>query len=542
MLPVWPGKTNNDINKATTFVMFKHKNVIAIILALLYAFMADANNISIANVSRASINTTNDYAMVQFDISWENSWRDAENRDAAWVFVKFRLQGSTGAWSHATLNFTDGTNDGHIAPAGSLINTPADGKGVFIYRNANGSGTINFAPVQLRWNYGVDGMTDNAIVDISVSAIEMVYVPQGSFWLGDGSNTIVHGQFEEAASGNAFQVNSENAITLGGGTAGSLGNNNRDGMANNGLFSLPGVSIDDFDDVASQLLPAAFPKGFNAFYCMKYEISQAQYVDFLNKLDAAQFANRYDPFLYTGSNGGFTVTRYNITGTHPAMTTVTPELPAVFVEWYDAAAYADWAGLRPMTELEFEKACRGPLAPVANEYAWGTASINTSSYFIINNQGQANEAIGVNYNSTAGNAWYGDTRAFDAITRVGIFAAHPSNTGRITSGATYWGIMEMSGHCWERTVSVGRPESRNFAGTHGDGYLTAGGNATNTDWPGFTVGQGVVTAIGCGYRGGAFSFPNPTQPNLRVSSRILSTAFYNIRYYDDAARFVRSAN
>ena len=102
--------------------------------------------------------------------------------------------------------------------------------------------------------------------------------------------------------------------------------------------------------------------------------------------------------------------------------------------------------------------------------------------------------------------------------------------------------MEMSGHCWERTVSVGRPEGRSFTGTHGDGNLLANGNASNTDWPGFISGQGVNTAIGCGYRGGAFNFSNPIQPNLRVSSRIAATAFYNIRYYDDAARFVHSAN
>ncbi len=515
------------------------KKILLILLLLQTAFWSRANNIVITNLAKGSVNTAQDYIMLQFTVSWDNSWRDAENWDAAWVFLKFRPVGSSDAWSHATLNYVNGTSDGHVAAAGSVVNTSSDGKGVFIYRNANGAGPVNFINVQLRWNYGADGLTDNALTDISVSAIEMVYVPPGSFWLGDGSNSNLHGQFENGSSGAALQISSENMITLGGGGAGSLGNNNRTGMANNGLFSIPVVSIDDFDDVTMQLLPAAFPKGFNAFYCMKYEITQGQYVDFLNKLSAVQFASRYDPFNYTGANGGFTATRYNITGAHPNMTTITPELPAVYVEWYDAAAYADWAGLRPMTELEYEKACRGPALPVADEYAWGTASIHAASYFPINNQGQTNEAIAGVYSIVAGNAWYGDTRAFDAITRVGVFAAHPSNSGRMTSGATYWGIMEMSGHCWERTVSVGRPESRNFTGSHGDGVLFANGNATNADWPGYTAGQGVNTAIGCGYRGGAFSFPNPTQPNLRVSSRILATAFYNVRYYDDAARFVR---
>ncbi|HYE54991.1 MAG TPA: hypothetical protein VD996_09120, partial [Chitinophagaceae bacterium] len=232
-------------------------------------------------MSRSTVNAAQDFAIIRFNIGWQNSWRDAINYDAAWVFIKFRVQGSTGAWSHASLHYVDGFNDGHTAPAGSVINTSSDGKGIFIYRSANGSGTANFDNVQLRWNYGANGLADNTPVDISVSAIEMVYVPQGSFQAGDGSVADLHGQFENGTSGNPLTISSESALTLGGGSAGSLGNNNRTGMANDGLFSIPGISTDDFNDVTMQNLPAAFPKGFNAFYCMKYELTQAQYVDFL---------------------------------------------------------------------------------------------------------------------------------------------------------------------------------------------------------------------------------------------------------------------
>ena len=58
----------------------------------------------------------------------------------------------------------------------------------------------------------------------------------------------------------------------------------------------------------------------------------------------------------------------------------------------DGAAYADWSGLRPMTELEFEKACRGNQTPVANEFAWGTASITAATG--ISNDGAADEVDG----------------------------------------------------------------------------------------------------------------------------------------------------
>lgn len=46
----------------------------------------------------------------------------------------------------------------------------------------------------------------------------------------------------------------------------------------------------------------------------------------------------------------------------------------LFLTWFDACSYLDWAGLRPMTELEYEKACRGNQTPVAGEFAWGSTS------------------------------------------------------------------------------------------------------------------------------------------------------------------------
>jgi len=170
------------------------KKIITILLLLVLTGTLAANNIAISNLSLTDKNTTDHFTMVQFDISWENSWRTSSapnNWDAAWVFVKYRKAG--GEWNHAWLN-----ENGHTTPAGSIIMpglvdpgsafnaTTNPGLGAFIYRSADGTGTFTNTGVQLRWNYGANGLTDADVAEIKVFAIEMVYVPQGAFAAGSG--------------------------------------------------------------------------------------------------------------------------------------------------------------------------------------------------------------------------------------------------------------------------------------------------------------------------------------------------------------------
>jgi hypothetical protein len=126
---------------------------------LLAALSGTANNIQVANASLAGNNSLGAFAFVQFDISWENSWKGngMNNWDAAWIFAKVRTTG--GAWQHVQLN-----NTGHTAPAGSQIDlgllTPGTAFnattnpviGTFLSRSAEGTGTFSATGVQLRWN------------------------------------------------------------------------------------------------------------------------------------------------------------------------------------------------------------------------------------------------------------------------------------------------------------------------------------------------------------------------------------------------------
>jgi formylglycine-generating enzyme required for sulfatase activity len=236
---------------------------------------------------------------------------------------------------------------------------------------------------------------------------------------------------------------------------------------------------------------------------MKYEISQQQYVDFLNSLTQTQATARKLDMPTPNA-------RYVITGSEVgSYSTTNPYVACNWLSWMDGAAYSDWAGLRPLSELEYEKACRGTLAAVANEYAWGTATIAGLAY-TLGDAGANNEGIASNYSSDAGNASYSNTDGpIDGPLRVGIFAANSLNTGRITAGASYYGIMELSGNLWEWLVSIGNATGRGFTGLHGDGALAASGFANVSNWPG-------TDAVGGSLRGGNWL---NTAPFVRVSDR-----------------------
>src|SRR5690606_34108325 len=105
-------------------------------------------------------------------------------------------------------------------------------------------------------------------------------------------------------------------------------------------------------------------------------------LDFLNQLTAAQAATLRGLFpLVSGQPGNFAGTTGAITGTHPHLANAQPWRAAThaasgspaYSGWPVYFAYVDWAGLRPFTEMEYEKACRGPILPQARDYPWGLA-------------------------------------------------------------------------------------------------------------------------------------------------------------------------
>ncbi len=483
-----------------------------------YAGNVDATNISLTGQSAGS------HTFVQFDLGWENSWRDVVNWDAAWVFVKYRVGG--GDWQHAALSTTSGD---HTAPTGSTLTATTDGTGVFIYRDAVGTGTVSFTGAQLKWNYFGQGVADDALVTVKVFAMEMVYIPQGSFWIGDYDKSLTNCFYEYGTTSpyGPYQITSEGEIDVGT-TAGNL-------------YYDVDTTTADAGDRGTPIL-ADFPKGYDAFYMMKYEASQRQYAEFLNTLTATQQTTRF--IGSTGTDRQYIALVGGVYGANAnGNANILNEsddgewVAANFLAWMDGAAYADWAGLRPYTELEFEKAARGTAVVVDDEYAWGNANVAGDAYTMSSDQ-QAGEVIATNYaTGSVGNANYDITEgtSINGPLRVGIFALDTST--RIEAGASYYGVMELSGNLWEKVVTVGNGTGRAFTGSHGDGSLSTNGNATNSDWPGYVTTE-VTGATGAGFRGGAWS---RTASELRLSDRTFAARADAARTNYAGVRLARTA-
>ena len=460
-----------------------------------------ANNIRVEGKTRVT-GFTGDTAVIEVTLRWDNSWRDDFNWDAAWVFFKYKKRGLENPWQHAYLS-----SSGHVlsTAAGNeggsyayMVGANA-GKvnGLYVMRNSISEGNVSVR-LQAKWPLNGTGLTSADFGDalngiyVAVHAIEMVYVPYGAYYLGDASS------YKSFAVGDtaAVVIDSESALTL---------------SAKNGM---PNVS-----------LAASYPKGYAGFYVMKYETSQEQYVEFLNSLTLDQQKARVTNNNFSAMKRGDyvfgditqpscrngivfieqrkantpVVFGNNLNPNNDLFSTDDGQtLACNYMSIEDMIAYCSWSGLRPMSELEYEKACRRfyPQVPDKGEYAWNTNNgVNRlNGLGDLNYRGDEREQA----LSYLKNVNSGTTNSINGPVRCGLFAT--SATNQTQAGATYWAVMEMSGNLKE---------------------LCANMNYTNLD--GGSCGTGVynpalwnASTSYYGVRGGGF---NSADDLLRTSDR-----------------------
>ncbi|MFH0889258.1 MAG: formylglycine-generating enzyme family protein [Planctomycetota bacterium] len=441
----------NPINAGgtTTGAVWNFTTTAAEIVGNVYVGNAGGNSPTASSVSLADTPGSG-YATITFNLSQQNPFGNVSFdgnafSDYLWVFVKYSTtSGSDGSWNSA------------ILASGGSVQPTTDNLGAFVRASLAGASGNTFT---LRWNYngtggnGVGAFTSN--FQVRVFAIEMVDIPTGAFYYN----------------------------------AGGIG----------------GVTFNNYNTTVTPSLVAAttniptgaatgWPNGYTSFYLAKYEVSQQQFCDFLNNIASSSAATFYA--VANLNQYGYLI---NNTGSYPNQyTTTAPNRGCNFLSWDDTVAYLSWAALRPMTEMEFEKAARGTSgagnSTPTRTYPWGntapsviTGTVDGGTHIIYN----------ANYNDTAGAkpvlvGWY--LSQSYATTNPG------GATGIEYTGASPYGIADLAGNVWEHLINC----AALTVPTNGNGTTTP-----PASWPGAASGKGI--------RGG-YWYTYAT--NVRVSDRV----------------------
>lgn len=356
------------------------------------AIESPLNNIDISNISLSSatgLSSRINFSIRENNVSTGTTPNGANYNTADWLFVKFSTAaGADGTWNHATLAPGGGVG------AGGILAVSSDRKGAFIDHTDTYSMWQSTAT--LIWNYYADGVRGgNAIV--KVFALSMVNVPTGSF------------------------------VYNAGGIGGSTYNNYGGGAQ---------ASVTSANDTPSGAA-AGWPNGYDGFYIMRYEITQGQYADFLNTVHSSTATARYASDVGYGHdmpyNGGNPYgSRYSATDRFAAKN---------YLSTADLWSYLSWAALRPITEMEFEKAGRD-ISPDSRIYPWGDASPDTATYSPPNEGGTHTRNF-LNYNDALGG------KVLDS----GRYMSGDVYRTAEQTGSSPYGLGDLSGNVWEHAIN-----------------------------------------------------------------------------------------
>ncbi len=264
--------------------------------------------------------------------------------------------------------------------------------------------------------------------------------------------------------------------------------------------------------------PAGYGAVAYAYQIGKYEVTNAQYADFLNAVDpgGANANGIYNTNMGSNARGGITYTSGAASGSKYTIRTSMGDKPVNYVSWYDSARFTNWL-----------------------HNGQGAGSTETGAYTLSGNTGIITKNVGATvwlpsedewykaayYDPTPGasgnNYWLYPTQSDTVPTRgtantIGDISNPGANVANYAAGAV-WGTPVQNGN----VTTVGSAAANNYFGT-----ADQGGNVR--EWSDAVIGSSR------GLRGGAWSFSElllraafrglilPSDEDLNVGFRVAS--------------------
>jgi formylglycine-generating enzyme required for sulfatase activity len=206
----------------------------------------------------------------------------------------------------------------------------------------------------------------------------------------------------------------------------------------------------------------------------KYEVTNAQYAEFLNAKAATDSYSLYNPNM-----GSYGITRSGSSGSYTySVTSGLANRPVVYVSWFDAARFANWlangqgSGSTETGTYTLNGAASGIVTAnlgatvyLPDENEWYKAAYYNganSTYSLYPNGQNTITAADANYNWSIG-----------STTDVGSYSAAPSSYGTFDQAGNVWEITDtvMNGYGESRVVRGGSYLNGNGIGFGGSGDL-----------------------------------------------------------------------